>query len=197
MGFNLPFRALGGSLARALTPASSLELRSKVAPLPRTNARPLPGASSLRAGGTTTMPCSAFVVSHHLDGLLRVLGRGLVASHTRTRVHHVSCVPSRHLLPKAPMVPSWHSPQRGSYPPKSLPRQQPYCITAAVALLPFRRHNRPRSKLRFVEDVDKVTHDPSRELTALECPTGKAHRRSDSPSFEAAHHTPKRQRPKS
>jgi hypothetical protein len=56
-------------------------------------ARPLPGASSLRACGANRRPCSAFVVSHHLDGLLRASGRGLVASHTRTGVHPVSYFP--------------------------------------------------------------------------------------------------------
>lgn len=33
-----------------------------------------------------------------------------------------------------------HSAQCGSHPPKNSPRQQPYCVTAAVALLPFDSH---------------------------------------------------------
>jgi hypothetical protein len=40
-------------------------------------------------------------------------------------------------------TPRRRSPQRGSHPPKSFPRRQPYRVTAAVALLPLRRHLRP------------------------------------------------------
>jgi hypothetical protein len=100
LGFYLPFRALGGSLAPALACTSSLEIRSKVTPPPRSAVCPLPGASSLRAGGATAWPRSAFVVSHHLDGLLHTSVCELVASHSRSGVHHVSCFPALHPLPK-------------------------------------------------------------------------------------------------
>lgn len=100
LGFYLPFRALGGSLALALACTASLEIRSKVSPPPRSAACPLPGASSLRARGTTAWPCSAFVVSRHLDGFLHTSVCELVASHSRSGVHHVSCFPALHPLPK-------------------------------------------------------------------------------------------------
>jgi hypothetical protein len=38
-------------------------------------------------------------------------------------------------MPKHPLGRPDGSPQRGSHPSKNSPRSQPYCITAAVALL--------------------------------------------------------------
>jgi hypothetical protein len=55
--------------------------------------RQLPGASSLRHGAATRRTCSARVVSHHLDGLLRTRPRGLVASRSRPGVRRVSGAP--------------------------------------------------------------------------------------------------------
>jgi hypothetical protein len=55
--------------------------------------RQLPGASSLRHGAATRHACSARVVSHHLDGLLRTRPRGLVASRSRPGVRRVSGAP--------------------------------------------------------------------------------------------------------
>jgi len=52
--------------------------------------RQLPGASSHRHGAATRRTCSARVVSHHLDGLLRTRPRGLVASRSRPGVRRVS-----------------------------------------------------------------------------------------------------------
>jgi len=101
-----------------------------------TSARPLPGASSLRARRATAVPCSAFVVSRHLDGLLRAPGRGLVASHSRPGVQRVSRSPYSEASEDAPML-EQPSPRCGSNPPKSLPRQQPHRVTTAVAPLPL------------------------------------------------------------
>jgi hypothetical protein len=89
LGFRLPFRALGGSPAPTLACASSLEIRSKIAPPPRSAVCPLPGASSLRPVGTTAWSRSAFVVSHHHDGFLHTSVCELVASHSRSGVHRV------------------------------------------------------------------------------------------------------------
>lgn len=55
--------------------------------------RQLPGASSHRHGAATRRTCSARVVSHHLDGLLRTRPRGLVASRSRPGVRRVSGAP--------------------------------------------------------------------------------------------------------
>jgi hypothetical protein len=92
---------------------------------------------------------SAFVVSLHHDGLLRAPAPGLLQPGTDHGVHCVSAFrePDRQtslalwLIRKA-------SPQRGSYPSTNSPRQQPYRITAAVALLrlphvPLRRPGVP------------------------------------------------------
>jgi len=74
-------RALGRELASPLEDPSSLEIRSKPvcpsADIPA--ARPLPGAEA--PFGLTVPPArsrSAFVVSHHLDGLLRTTATGLL-----------------------------------------------------------------------------------------------------------------------
>ena len=80
--------------------------------------------------------CSARVVSHHLDGFLRTGAAGLLHPADDSGVQRVSSL----RLPDAPedvLVRRRPSPRRESYPSKSSPRQQPYRITAAVALLPL------------------------------------------------------------
>jgi hypothetical protein len=101
-----------------------------------TGARPLPGASSLRARRATAVPCSAFVVSHHHDGLLRAPSRGPVASHSRSGVQRVSRSSYPEASEDAPTL-EQPSPRCGSNPPKSLPRRQPHRVTTAVAPLPL------------------------------------------------------------
>jgi hypothetical protein len=169
LGFYLPFRALGGSLAPALACTSSLEIRSKVAPPPISAVCPLPGASSLRARGSTAWPCSAFVVSHHLDGLLHTSVCELVASHSRSGVHHVSCFPAPHpsrrmdaaplALPAMQFVPSEVSPS-----PIAVLH---HCSPCLPAVPPS-----PSSAKRasFLADADKNPYRLSRELAAPKLP---------------------------
>ena len=90
--------------------------------------------------------CSVLVVSHHLDGFLRATAAGLLHPAASLEVRRVSRfpVPERH--PKVTPATMARSPQRGSYPSKGSPHQQPYRITAAVALLPVERRP-PRSCL--------------------------------------------------
>jgi len=61
-------------------------------------ARQLAGASSQRPCGTTRLACSAYVVSHHLDGLLRASSRGFVAPRNRSGVRCVSHPPGANTL---------------------------------------------------------------------------------------------------
>jgi hypothetical protein len=76
------------------------------------------------------------VVSHHHDGFLHTEVTGLL--HPATDRGFVAFLASEfRSVPKEAPDGSWHSPQRGSYPPKISPRQQPYRITAAVALFPL------------------------------------------------------------
>jgi len=74
---------------------------------------------SLRVGSSRSRPCSALVVSHHLDGFLRNRPAGLLRPATGRGVRRVLV--------------------RDRHPSKGSPRQQPYCITAAVAPSPFLR----------------------------------------------------------
>jgi len=82
-GLGLPFRALGGTAGSRSR--GCLLSRDSWAPLRRpTIACPLPAASCLRpVANQGARSCSVLAVSHHLDGLLHTLARGLVASHNR------------------------------------------------------------------------------------------------------------------
>jgi len=101
--------------------------------------------TTLRTPGTTRTSCSAFVVSLHHDGLLRISAPGLLHPGTDPGVHCVSAFPEPEIRTTAPRKREsigplpWSceeaSPQRGSYPSTNSPRQQPCRITAAVALL--------------------------------------------------------------
>jgi len=58
-----------------------------------------PGSrGSLRPDGTTRRTRSAFVVSHHHDGLLRSRGRGFIAPRNRPGVRRVSWRPEAHAV---------------------------------------------------------------------------------------------------
>jgi hypothetical protein len=85
--------------------------------------------------------CSARVVSHHLDGLLRTGACGFVAPRFRP-LGSLRFVPSVPRLRRGggdlPVFPAMRS-----YPSKGSPRQQPYRITAAVAPLPLPRTRTP------------------------------------------------------
>jgi hypothetical protein len=81
-----------------------------------------------------TTSCSVLVVSHHLDRFLRTAAVGLLRPTANFEVRRVS----RSAQPSSPegslaRVPRF--PRRGSYPSKGFPHQQPYRITAALALL--------------------------------------------------------------
>jgi hypothetical protein len=97
--------------------------------------RPLPEARA--PFGPMVRPiesCSALVVSHHLDGLLRVGAAGLLRPAAGSGVRRVSRRPSHPLCGDGyePSVP-----RAAVDPAKSSPRQQPCRITAVVAFLPL------------------------------------------------------------
>jgi hypothetical protein len=100
-------------------------------------ARPLPGAE---APFGSTLPsadsCSALVVSHHHDGLLRAEVTGLL--HPATGQGFAAFHACRlSAAPEGEAGGRGQSPRRGSHPSKSSPHQQPHRITAAVAFLPL------------------------------------------------------------
>ena len=91
---------------------------------------------TLRMPGANRTSCSAFVVSLHRDGLLCTPAPGLLQPGTGHGVHCVSASREpEHRTNSALWLHREASPQRGSYPSTNSPRQQPYRITAAVALL--------------------------------------------------------------
>jgi hypothetical protein len=140
-GLRLSFRAL-----RLCWNSSQPPKRSRVPPLVgfaafrpsavRPSACPLPEAE---ASFGPTVPAadsrSVHVVSHHLDGFLHAGAAGLLHPAASLGVRRVSRsgFPVTRGCPASPS----RSPRRGSYPSKSSPHQQPYRITAAVALLPL------------------------------------------------------------
>ena len=72
--------------------------------------------------------------SQHHDGLLQLLVTGLFHPEND---HGVRCVSEE--TDRSDERPLSFFPQRGSYPPKNSPYQQPYRITAAVTFLPLLR----------------------------------------------------------
>jgi len=152
--------------------------------------------TTLRMPGTTRTSRSAFVVSLHHDGLLRTSAPGLLHPGTDPGVHCVSAFPEpesgttaprkRESSGPRPWLCQEASPQRGSYPSTNSPRQQPYRITAAVALLrlplvptrfpgaPRRAHLvRPTTLLDRDRDTLEAPAEASttRCITAGGCPT--------------------------
>jgi hypothetical protein len=107
------------------------------------SSRPLPAVvtDTFRRVATTRHTCSALMVSHHLDDFLRNEARvscnpnqTRFAAFLETALCGTLC-PNRspHTLHSKDTASP--SPQRGSYPPKCSPRQQPCRITATVASL--------------------------------------------------------------
>ena len=88
-GLGLHFEALLRTLGPPRGDSSSHEIRVRPSS-DITGVRQLPGASPLRHCAAKRRACSALVVSHHLDGLLRSLVCGFVAPRYRTRVRRVS-----------------------------------------------------------------------------------------------------------
>jgi hypothetical protein len=88
---DLPSRALEGAPGR-LAPTPTLVGFVRVPPLRRFASRAsTPGSrGSLRPDGATRRTCSAFVVSHHHDGLLRSRRCGFIAPRYRPGVRRVS-----------------------------------------------------------------------------------------------------------
>jgi hypothetical protein len=84
--------------------------------------------------------CSVFVVSHHLDGLLRADGCGLIASHNRPGVRYVSCF-------QVPM-----HPEGGSGDPVAVPAARfiPSKDFPSSAAVPRRRGHLPSCRYRPV-----------------------------------------------
>ena len=109
------------------------------------SARPLPIAGKPAIIGPP-LPydesCSVPVVSHHLDGLLRALGRGFVAPRYR------SWGPPRFRLASAPVQQAVPSPTRAfpaTHPPfEEFPHQQPYRVTTAITFMSLPRDNARR-----------------------------------------------------
>jgi len=102
----------------------------------RPSACPLPEAeASFGPTVPTADSRSVLVVSHHLDGFLHAGAAGLLHPAASSGVRRVSR-PGFQITRECPASPS-RSPRRGSYPSKSSPHQQPYRITAAVALVPL------------------------------------------------------------
>jgi hypothetical protein len=150
----LPLRALLVPIVRssAWPPAAQLSFRA-ISPrwvFPSSHGiRPLPPLrrSSLRVStprnpevpfGRAVPPArsrSAFTVSHRLDGFLHPGAAGLLHPASDHEVRRVSVACRQH-HPEAVLCESASSPRR-SHPSKNSPRQQPYRVTAAVALLPF------------------------------------------------------------
>jgi hypothetical protein len=88
---------------------------------------------------------SALVVSHHLDDFLRTRAAGLLRPATGLGfVAFPATVTHHRVEPKldAPWNRSVLTSRHGSDPSKGSPHQQPYRITAAVALLPLPLHHR-------------------------------------------------------
>ena len=122
--------------------SASLGIHPRVCPpsdIP--DARPLHGniAAPDRQVAATRPACSARVVLHHLDGLLRTPGFGFVAPRCQNGfAAFQSCAINHQPRPKPAPAAGQHPPPRNAvHPSKSSPRQQPYRITAAVPLLPF------------------------------------------------------------
>jgi len=138
----------------ASTSACSLHCRHRLSPTPpllgferrpttdTPAARQLAGASSRRPRGTTRWACSAYVVSHHLDGLLRAPDRGFVAPHNRSRVRCVSPPPGTNTaaseevlvqdtttaLPATRFTPSKEFPS-----PTAVPRHRGRCLLVVTS----------------------------------------------------------------
>jgi hypothetical protein len=142
--FGLSFRALAAlpellAASEEASSSSSRGIRSRAAPLSldllRVHSRKpeLPSVRSCQGPGSR----SALVVSHHLDGLLRAGAAGLLHPAVDSGVRCVSGSGSQELPREVALERPSPSPHRESHPSKSSPHQQPYRITAAVALLPL------------------------------------------------------------
>jgi hypothetical protein len=143
-GLCLSYRALGGTLEPPLVGSSSRGILGPAADVPAS--RPLRGLAPrsrlLRTRVARRRSCSALVVSHHLDGLLRVAVAGLL--HPATGQGFTAFRACRRRgRPKAARCRGQFS-RCGSDPSKSSPRQQPeahHCdrCLPVVAVLPGAR----------------------------------------------------------
>jgi hypothetical protein len=126
-------RALRVLRTRRCTPSSFTRLRL-ASDIPKTVHSRL-DASTAPSDPTLphAKPCSIHVVSHHLDGLLRSWGTGVL--HPESGQGSLRFAVRHPPLPKKWPVSAW-SPQRG-HPSKNSPRQQPFHVTVVVAFLWF------------------------------------------------------------
>jgi hypothetical protein len=124
-GLCLSYRALGGTLEPPLVGSSSHGILGPATDIPASRQlRGLaPKSRLLRARIAKCRPCSAIVVSHHIDGLLRVAVAGLL--HPATGLGFAVFRACRQRgRPKAASC-RGQSSRRGSDPSKSSPHQQP------------------------------------------------------------------------
>jgi len=155
---------------------------------------------TLRMPGANRTSCSASVVSLHRDGLLCIPAPGLLQPGTGHGVHCVSASREPESLDESSaLVHREASPQRGSYPSTNSPRQQPYRITAAVALLwlppgPCPRPHALRRR-RFVQPSAPAGNPTSAAHPGRSrCERGEPPRYSHSRRRSAAHHCAKKPR---
>jgi hypothetical protein len=119
-------------------PLSPLHRRAREASTPARTASPCFGPEGYHPPKSR----SVLVVSHHLDGFLRFMSCGLVASRCR------SWGPPRFGAGRPTGRPERRdaSPQCRIRTLRRTPRRQPRCVTAAVAFLPFPRDHRRCSR---------------------------------------------------
>jgi hypothetical protein len=116
----------------------------------------------------TRLSRSVLVVSHHLNGFLRTAAPDVLQPEpNEVRCVSVTCIPMANHLDASTPLEAGPFPATRSHPPKNTPHQQPYCITAAVALLSF-HHSPHRLRVWF-----RVCDSPGR--SRMMCPA-RGHR---------------------
>jgi len=125
------------------------------APAPFSTGASTPGSAScrssrprLRVGFPGPTSCSALVVLHHLGGLLRTGAAGLLRPAPGLGVRRVSGPRTPARPPRGSVGLRGPFPRRGQHPSKGSPRQQPYRITAADALVSLPRARTPDGRSR-------------------------------------------------
>jgi hypothetical protein len=131
----VPLTELRSVRASSLTRALLSWVSSSVPHLPVSLQPSSPGAQAhLRTAGANRPSRSVLVVSHHLNGLLRLQLRGLVASRYQHKVRRFSSIPARQLpnrsgqsvgAPRTPFQATLLTPFRVFPSPAAAPRHPP------------------------------------------------------------------------